>query len=306
MKLHYMTDNFRFGFVALAGAPNVGKSTLLNRLIGHKISIVSRKPQTTRHRITGIRTTERGQIAFVDTPGLHTPGDKVLNKVIVKTALSSLTDVDLVLMLIDSRGWSADAEAVLQQITSHSTNIILVINKIDRMRDKGDLLPLIEQSNALYRFKEIIPVSALRDTGKQIDDLLETIRCYLPEGPAGFPEDQISDRSDSFLASELIREQTFSALGQELPYVTAVEIEKFKVNDKGVLCIDAVIWVEKDSQKSIVIGRGGKMLKMIGMNCRKQMELSIHDRVYLNLWVRVKKGWSDNMRHLNALGYSES
>ncbi|WP_424946177.1 GTPase Era [Candidatus Spongiihabitans sp.] len=310
----------RFGFATLAGPPNVGKSTLLNRIIGQKISIVSRRPQTTRHRILGIKTLPEFQIAFVDTPGLH--GElqksqqktrqktqrktqrKTLSKVINKTAISSMSDADVILFMIDYKGWSESRSAVFRHAKSKNTPIILLINKIDRLKDKSRLLPLIQESKNRHDFVEIVPISALKL--EPINDFLKTVSRHLPAGPAGFPEDRIADRSERFLAAELVREQIFMTLGQELPYAIATAVDKFETNERGVLCIDIVIWVEKIGQKAIVIGKQGQQLKTIGMNARKQMERSFNKKVYLSLWVKVKQGWADKAALLHALGYTEN
>ena len=298
----------RFGFATLAGPPNVGKSTLINRIIGQKISIISRRPQTTRHRILGVKTLPEFQIVFVDTPGLHNDQRKnrrnSLGKVINKTAIRSMSDVDVILFMIDYKGWSKSLSAVFRHAKSKNTPIILLINKIDRLKDKSRLLPLIQESKNRHDFVEILPISALKL--EPINDFLKTVSRHLPAGPAGFPEDQITDRSEQFLAAELVREQIFMTLGQELPYAIAAEVDKFETNEKGVLCIDIVIWVEKIGQKSIVIGKQGQQLKTIGMNARKQMERSFDKKVYLNLWVKVKKGWADRAALLHSLGYTEN
>ncbi|WP_423910339.1 GTPase Era [Candidatus Spongiihabitans sp.] len=298
----------RFGFATLAGPPNVGKSTLINRIIGQKISIISRRPQTTRHRILGVKTLPEFQIVFVDTPGLHNDQRKnrrnSLDKVINKTAIRSMSDVDVILFMIDYKGWSKSLSEVFRHAKSKNTPVILLINKIDRLKDKSRLLPLIQESKNRHDFVEILPISALKL--EPINDFLKTVSRHLPAGPAGFPEDQITDRSEQFLAAELVREQIFMTLGQELPYAIAAEVDKFETNEKGVLCIDIVIWVEKIGQKSIVIGKQGQQLKTIGMNARKQMERSFDKKVYLNLWVKVKKGWADRAALLHSLGYTEN
>jgi len=298
-----MNARHRFGFAAIAGPPNVGKSTLLNRIIGKKISIISRRPQTTRHRILGIKTMQNSQIVFVDTPGLHNDQGKTLNRVINRTAVSSLSDVDLILFMIDYKGWSKSLTDVFRHAQSKDTPIILLINKIDRLKDKTRLLPIIEQSRNIHKFSEIIPISALKLD--KSTDFINIIVNHLPVGPPGFPEDQVTDRSQRFFAGELVREQTFTRLGQELPYSIAAEVIRFETNEKGVLCIDVILWVEKSGQKSIVIGKDGHQLKTIGMNARKQMEKSFDKRVYLNLWVKVKKGWGDRAALLHSLGYSD-
>ncbi len=299
-----MPSQHRFGFATLAGPPNVGKSTLLNRIIGQKISIVSRRPQTTRHRILGVKTRPEYQIVFVDTPGLHHEQKKSINKVINKTALSSLSDVDVILFMIDYKGWSKSLTTIFQQVKSSGIPIILLINKIDWLKEKSRLLPLIDESKQHHDFAEIVPISALNMT--RTNDFLELVSKHLPTAAAGFPAEQITDRSERFFAAELVREQIFRSLGQELPYSIAAQVDKFAINDKGILCIDIIIWVEKSGQKSIVIGKQGQQLKMIGMNARKQMEKSFDKKVYLNLWVKVKKGWADRAALLYSLGYNEN
>ncbi len=299
-----MASGHRFGFAALAGAPNVGKSTLLNSLVGKKISIISRRPQTTRHRILGVKTSAESQIVFVDTPGLHNDQRKSLNKVINRTALSSMCDVDVILFMIDYKGWTAELRRICRQAQSKTTPVILLINKIDRLKDKTRLLPLIEASRQVHDFIEIMPVSALRPD--DLDGFVKTVSSHLPEGPPGFPDDQVTDRPEPFLAAELVREQIFESLGQELPYSIAVEATRFETGEKDVLHIDVIIWVEKSGQKSIVIGKNGKQLKHIGMQARKQMEDSFDKKVFLSLWVKVKKGWADRAALLHSLGYTEN
>ncbi len=303
VKLSKNSDH-RFGFVALVGPPNVGKSTLINKIIGEKISIISRRPQTTRHRILGIKSTENHQIVFVDTPGMHKDQRKNLNRVINRTAISSMSDVDLIVFMTDYKGWDEDLKTIFKPIKSLNCPVILLINKIDQLKDKSQLLPLIESSKSIHSFAEIIPLSALKLDN--VDGFLDTISHHLEVGPPGFPSDQISDRSSRFMAAEFIREQVFNFLGQELPYSIATEITKFEVNDKGLLCIDGVIWVEKDGQKSIVIGKKGKQLKHIGTRARVEMEKSFNQKVFLTLWVKVRKGWAENAVLLRSLGYSES
>ncbi|NKB62836.1 MAG: GTPase Era [Gammaproteobacteria bacterium] len=297
----------RFGFITLAGPPNAGKSTLLNRIVGEKISIISRRPQTTRHRICGIKTLPDAQFVFVDTPGIHSDEKKNLNRVINKTAVSSLNDVDLILFMIDTRGWNEQLEKTFKHVRNTNTPVILLINKVDQLKDKSQLLPLINESMVIFDFKEIIPISAI-----SLDDVpgfLASLVKHLSEGPPGFPDDQVTDRSERFLASELIREQTFLRLGQELPYSMAVQITKYEYKEKHnrpILHIDATLWVEKPGQKSIVIGKGGGQLKLIGQHARKQIEYSLGCQVFLTLWVKVTKGWAENASLLQSLGYSET
>ena len=293
----------KFGYVALIGAPNVGKSTLLNQLVGQKISIISRRPQTTRHRILGICSESDYQIVFVDTPGIHNDQKKSLNRVINKTAITSMSDVDLIIFMIDHKGWTVEMMGAFDKAKTKSTPIMLLINKVDQLKDKSVLLPLIEKSSNLHDFVDIVPVSALKM--KDRDGLMKLISGHLLAGPPGFPEEQVTDRSQRFMASEFVREQTFLALGQELPYSIAVEISKYQLGDNGVLNIDALIWVEKTGQKSIVIGKDGQQLKLLGTRARVQMEKAFDQKVFLNVWVKVKKGWGDQENLLRSLGYSE-
>ncbi len=286
-----MTDNHKFGFAALIGPPNAGKSTLLNQIVGQKISIISRRPQTTWHRILGITTTRDYQIAFVDTPGLHDNQHKYLNKLINRTAITSLADVDIILFMIDHRGWNEDLIRIFSHAKSRDVPVILIINKIDRLKDKSRLLPIMQESMQIHDFKEIVPLSALRLADKE--GFLALVAGYLPDGPRGFPEGQITDQSDSFMAAELIREQIFIKLREELPYAITTEVVRFEINTRDILCIDAIVWAEKDSQKSIIIGKDGKQLKEIGTHARRQIEKVIAHRVFLNLWVRVRKGSID-------------
>lgn len=298
-----MSNPHRFGFIALCGAPNVGKSTLLNRIIGEKISIISRRPQTTRHRILGIKTLPNAQLVFVDTPGLHRNQNKGLNRAINRTALNSASDADLIVFMIDYRGWTGELKQLFSQVSNHDSPVILVINKIDRLKDSKQILPLIEKSAEFYPFKEIIPLSVLKQSN--LSSFVDTLIAAVPEGEPGFPADQQTDRSQRFLASEFLREQTFRMLGKELPYASAVEVTKFEYKDDQLLNVMATIWVEKSSQKAIIIGKEGKQLKAIAQNARKQMEKSFSVKVYLEVWVKVRKGWADNAVMLRLLGYEE-
>ena len=282
-----MTDNHKFGFAALIGPPNAGKSTLLNQIVGQKISIISRRPQTTWHRILGITTTPDYQIAFVDTPGLHDNQHKNLNRQINRTAISSLSDVDIILFMIDHRGWNQELVRIFDPVKSRDVPVILIINKIDRLKDKSRLLPIMQESRQIHDFREIVPLSALRLDDK--DGFLALVAGYLSDGPRGFPEDQVTDRSDRFIAAELIREQIFIKLREELPYAIATEVVRFEVNSRDILCIDAVVWAGKNSQKSIIIGKNGSQLKQIGTDARRQIERKFSHKVFLNLWVRVRK-----------------
>lgn len=304
-----MKTNFKFGFVTIIGKPNVGKSTLMNLIIGQKISITSHRPQTTRHRILGIHTDEEKQIVFVDTPGIHSvtkkTNRKTINRVINKTAVSSIDGVDAVCLMITAAGWTEADRLVLQALRGAKAPVILVINKLDKLKSINDVLPLIAESSELYDFADIVPVCAIgKVVNDNVDRLLEVICQYLPEAPPGFDEDQITDRSYRFLVSELVREQLFRRLGDELPYATAVEITEFKVEDQRAL-INADIWVEKDSHKAMVIGKKGEALKAIGTAARKNCEVLLEKKVFLELFVKVRSGWSDNARDLYSLGYDE-
>ena len=298
-----MDKTHRFGFLTLTGPPNVGKSTLLNTLVGEKISITSRRPQTTWHRILGIKNLPLAQLVFIDTPGIQGDEKKILNRIINKTAISSLNEVDLVLMMIDCHGWTAQTRGILTHVRNAAAPCVLLINKIDRLQDKRQLLPLIAESRSIFDFKEIVPISAIDMA--DIHAFLDTLAALLPPGPPSFPVDQVTDRNEQFRAAELIREQMFLMLGQELPYSVAVEIIHHDYNEKGLLRIEATLWVEKDSQKSIVIGKRGEMLKTIGKNARRQLETVCRCRVYLSLWVKVRSRWSENMTLLRSLGYLE-
>ena len=303
-----MSEAHRFGVVALVGAPNVGKSTLINTLIGEKISIMSRRPQTTRHRILGIKTLPDAQLVFVDTPGLHRDQHKGLNRVINRTALSSVADADVVAFMIDHRGWRDDSEAMLRRAVGGSeAPVVLIINKIDRLNVREKLLPLIKQSAQIFSFADIVPLCARKKNAG--DELLPVLIKKLPEGAAGFPTEQRTDKSARFFAAELVREQTYKLLGNELPYQSAVEVSEFvsadDEEDDPRLQISAVIWVAKASQKKIIIGRGGQLLKTIGERARKQMQKTFDARVRLDLHVKVRANWSDNAEMLRALGYAE-
>ena len=290
------------GYVALVGRPNVGKSTLLNDLVGQKISITSRRPQTTRHRIYGIKTTEQGQAVYVDTPGLNASQKRAMNRYLNRAASSAVLDVDVVVGIIDGPRWLPEDELVLERIKHSKAPVILAINKIDRLEDKTLLLPFLESAKALHPFAAMIPISALK--GVNLDVLERTIMDLLPAGEPIFAADQVTDRSERFLAAEIIREKLMRCLGQEVPHALTVEIEQFKT--EGALTrIGALIWVERDGQKAIVIGRKGELLKKVGERARLDLERLLEGKVYLELWVKVKEGWSDDERALRSLGYAE-
>jgi len=295
-------DNYRCGFVALVGRPNVGKSTILNRLVGQKISITSRRPQTTRHRILGIKTDAQAQIVFVDTPGLHTQQPRAMNRYMNRAAADSLQDVDVVVFVVEGTRWEKDDDWVLQILERVSCPVIVAINKIDRVSDKETLLPHLQGLAGKRNFADLIPVCAR--TGDNLDRLEAAVRSYLPESTPLYPEDQVTDRSERFLAAELIREKLFRKLGEEIPYGLTVEIESFKTRN-NTLHIHALIWVEKAGHKPIVIGNKGERLKAVGREAREDMEKAFEQKVFLQLWVKVKEGWADDERALRSLGYQD-
>jgi len=295
-----MSNNFRCGYVALVGRPNVGKSTLLNRILGQKISITSRRPQTTRHRVLGIKTQETAQLIYVDTPGIHDYSGRAMNRHMNRTASSALLDVDVVVFLVDGLKWTQDDDLVLEKLASVDCPVILAVNKIDLLANRDELLPRLQDLSGKYTFEQVIPVSATK--GDNVTVLESAVEALLPQAPAMFPEDQVTDRSVRFLAAELVREKLFRKLGRELPYGLTVEIESFK-SEPGIAHIHALIWVERMSQKKIVIGKQGRLLKEVGIEARKDIEALIEGKVNLKLWVKVKEGWADDERALRSLGY---
>ena len=299
-----MNDKTRCGYVAIVGRPNVGKSTLLNHMLGQKISITSRKPQTTRHRVLGIKTDDNVQAIFVDTPGIHRTeeSDKAINRYMNRAASTAIKDVDLVVFVVDRSKWTDSDEWVLEQVKRTACPVILVINKVDKLEDKSTLLPWIKQIESKMEFAEIIPLSALQ--GSNLDRLENCISERLPEEDWLFDEDQITDRSSRFMASEMVREKIMRQLGDELPYEITVEIEEFVDSGKS-LHISALILVEREGQKRIVIGDKGSRLKLIGQEARVDMEEMFERKVMLKLWVKVKSGWSDDERALRSLGYDD-
>lgn len=304
--------SYKSGYVAIVGRPNVGKSTLMNHLLGQKLSITSRKPQTTRHRIHGILTTAQMQAVFVDTPGIHHNEVRAINERMNKAAVSALVDVDLVLFVVDSDQWREDDLLTLQKLGETNLTVVLVINKADTIKDKGSILPLIEDYHASFDFADIVPVSALRN--QNLDRLQDVIAKHLPIGAPIYDSDQITDRSERFLASEIIREKIMRSAGDEVPYDLTVQIDGFKDEAahidpktkrprKAVTFIDATIFVEREGQKAIVIGDKGQRIKQVGMEARQDMEQLFGKKIMLTLWVKVKKGWSDDERALSSLGY---
>ncbi len=298
-----MNTPSKCGYIAVVGRPNVGKSTLLNRIIGEKLSITSRKPQTTRHRILGIKTQDTIQYIYVDTPGLHQKLPRKINKYMNKAAISAIHDVDLILFVVDSLYFNDGDAWVAQQLKNAKAPIILVINKMDSIGENDELLPHMAQLHEKYGFESIIPVSA--KSGQNVPKLEKMITEKLPESDHFFfPEDAKTDRDDRFMASEIIREKLIRALGQELPYETHVVIEKMK-KEGNIIHIDANIFVARDSQKSIVIGKGGERMKSIGQRARLDLEKILKSKIMLRLWVKVKDNWSDTDQLLQKFGYDE-
>lgn len=291
------------GFVAIIGRPNVGKSTLMNRILGQKISITSRRPQTTRHQVMGIKTEGQAQFIYVDTPGIHILGrdrNKAINRFMNQAATQALRDVDCVVFIIDRTRWSDEDQVVLSRLEHVKAPVILAVNKVDRLEDKSTLLPWLAEVGARRDFAAIIPISAKH--GTNVPELEAEVAKHLPAGMHHYPADQITDRSQRFLAAELVREKIMRQLGDELPYQVTVEIEEFR--DEGrVVHISALILVERDGQKKILIGDKGERIKNIGREARLDMERALDTKVMLNLWVKVKRGWSDDERALKSLGY---
>lgn len=292
------------GFVAIVGRPNVGKSTLLNQLLGQKVSITSRKAQTTRHRIVGIDTQGDDQIIYIDTPGLHIEEKRAINRLMNRAASSSIGDVELVIFVVEGTHWTEDDEMVAGKLKDCKAPILLVINKIDNVADKTQLLPHIQEISQKINFLDVVPISA--EKGEGIDIIKDIAKKHLPVGEHHFPEDYITDRSQRFMASEIIREKLMRFLGDELPYSVTVEIEQFKVDERtGMYRINGLILVERDGQKKMVIGNKGEKIKKIGIEARKDMQLFFDNKVHLELWVKVKAGWADDERALRSLGYSD-
>ena len=295
-------DNSEFacGYVALIGKPNTGKSTLMNALVGEKLSITAKRPQTTRHQILGIKTTDEYQCIFVDTPGIHQSKKKAINRYMNRAATSVIVDVDLICVLLDVRNINGDDEEVLQKV-ENKQNLVLVLNKIDQI-NKQDLLPIMQKLSQRMPDVPIIPVSALNN--ENLDHLMAHIRDRLPPGVPHFPDDQLTDKSMRFIVAEIVREKLFRVLTQELPYSITVNVENYKV-EPDIVRISASIWVERKSQKGIIIGKGGGLLKKIGSEARADIERLLDSKVYLQLWVKVREDWSDDERSLAAFGYSD-
>ena len=293
----------RCGFVAVIGRPNVGKSTLINAIMGRKISIVTHKPQTTRHRILAVHTEGETQIVFVDTPGIHRKAAKAINRLMNRTAANALADADLVLFVAEATRWTEEDDDVVYRFRSTETPVVAVLNKVDRVHPKERLLEAIASLSKRHPFAEIIPISALKKNN--LDALMAVIPNFLPDSPLLFPQEMKTDRSAEFQAAEVIREKLTLLLHQEVPYGLTVQIESYESKDER-LTINAIIWVDRDSQKCIVVGKGGKVLKTVGQSARLELREQLGCRVHLELWVKVKDNWSDSEQDLMRLGYESS
>jgi GTPase len=294
-----MAKSFRSGYVSLIGKPNVGKSTLLNLFLGQKISIVTEKPQTTRNRILGIKTLEDAQIIFIDTPGIHRP-KHMLGEAMVRTATNTLNEIDLIVFVTEAEPPTKPDRDIIDLLGNCNKSVILAINKIDKVK-KAELLTIIDEYEKLYAFKEIVPISALKQDGT--DELLGSIIKYLTEGPKFYPDEQITDQIERFMAAEIIREKIMEKTSDEIPHSVAVEIADWKQRKDGLVSISADIYVERNGQKGIIIGEKGKMLKLIGSLSRLDIEKMLGTKVFLEIWVKVKKGWRDDKKALNEMGY---
>jgi GTP-binding protein Era len=302
MPAEIQSPEFRCGYIALVGRPNVGKSTLLNRLLGQKISITSKRPQTTRHRILGIRTGEHSQQIFVDTPGLHHYDGRAMNRHMNRAAVQALGDVDVVVFLVEGLRWTADDELVLEHLCKVECPVVLAVNKVDLVADKETLLPGLQALAERHPFAAIVPISARK--GDNLERLSDCVETLLPVAPPFYPAEQVTDRSERFLVAERVREKLFRMLGREVPYGLTVEVERFR-REGGIVHIHALIWVERQSHKGIVVGRQGRVLREVGRQARHEIEALLESRVNLKLWVKVKEGWVDDERAMQSLGYRE-
>ncbi|MBR9856884.1 MAG: GTPase Era [Gammaproteobacteria bacterium] len=291
------------GFIAIVGRPNVGKSTLINHLLGQKVSITSRKPQTTRHRIMGIDTEGAYQTIYVDTPGLHIEEKRAINRLMNRAASSSLGDVEMVVFMVEGTKWTADDDMVVNKLRRMDCPVVLAINKIDNVESKEELLPHMQWLATKMNFADIVPISA--EKGTNVDTIAKLARAQLKPSLHYFPEDYITDRSSRFMAAEIIREKLMRFMGDELPYSVTVEIEDYKVNEQGIVHINGLILVERSGQKRMVIGNKGEKLKVIGTEARLDLERLLEQKVFLELWVKVKSGWADDERALRSLGYGD-
>jgi GTP-binding protein Era len=296
-----MTDKMlRCGFVAVVGRPNVGKSTLINAILGSKVSIVTAKPQTTRHRILAVHTTAESQIIFVDTPGLHRDANKAMNRLMNRTAANALLDADLILFVSEATRWTDEDEDVLKRLQTCSSPVIALLNKVDKVHPKEQLFEALSTMSERFKFAEIVPISAKKQ--QNLDVILAAIPAFLPESPMLFPPEMKTDRSREFHAAETIREKLTLLLRQEIPYGLTVQIERYEADAKG-LTINAIIWVERQTQKGIVVGKGGHILKQVGQSARVELKKRLQQPVHLELWVKVKDNWADNEKDLQNLGY---
>lgn len=293
---------FHVGTVALVGRPNVGKSTLMNALVGCSLSIVSRRPQTTRHRILAVAHLPAGQIIFVDTPGMHAGGKRAMNRYMNRAAAGALTGIDLACLVLEAGTWRPDDERALRAIKEADVPCVAVLNKVDRQKDKSKLLPWLQELSARHPFQALVPVSAEKGVG--LEDLGKVLLAHLPEGEPQFAEDEITDRSERFLVGEMIREQLMRQLGDELPYSSTVEIEQYREEGR-LLRVSAVIWVEREGQKAIVVGAGGQQMRAIGQSARMSIERLLDRKVYLQLWCKVRENWSDDEAQLRRFGYAD-
>lgn len=297
-----MENNFKSGFIAIIGRPNVGKSTFMNRVIGQKIAIMSDKAQTTRNKIQGVLTEKDAQFVFIDTPGIHKPKHK-LGDFMVKTAESTLNEVDAIMFMIDAKeGYGKGDQYIIDRLQNVDSPVFLIINKIDLVHP-DELLPLIDLYRNKYNFKEIVPVSAME--GNNVNHLLDVLKSHLPEGPQYYPDDQITDHPERFIMSELIREKVLHLTKEEIPHSVAVTIENIERRNNGKLLIQAAVITERNSQKGILIGKQGSMLKEIGKGARRDIEKLLGTKVYLELWVKVQKDWRNKPRHLNEFGFNK-
>ena len=298
-----MTEHdHRCGFVAVAGRPNVGKSTLVNAMVGRKLSITSNRPQTTRHRILGIATSDTSQIAFVDTPGIHRRRLRALNRYMNRVASRALIGVDLVIMVVEASGWVPDDDHILARIGAEKGPVVLALNKIDRLKRREALLPVLGDTARRYDFAATVPVCAR--TGENLDQLRSVLETRMPPGPPVFPKEQLTDRSEAFLAAEIVREKLIRRLGQELPHRLTVEVERFDEQERRAV-INVLVWVERKQHKAIVIGRDGGRLKDAGTAARVDIARMLGRPVHLEIWVKVREGWSDDERALRGLGFTE-
>jgi GTP-binding protein Era len=290
------------GYIAIVGRPNVGKSTLLNHILGQKLSITSRKPQTTRHNLLGIKNYNNTQFLFVDTPGLHKDQKKALNRYMNHSVTTAIKDVDVIVFVVEKLQWLSEDELVAQRLANSNVPVILAINKVDQIENKETLLPHLQHLTNTLNIQDVVPISALQS--QNLDRLLDVIRLHLPENDHFYPEDQLTDKSSRFLAAEIVREKITRQLGDELPYQMTVEIETFKELEK-IIHIDALILVEREGQKRILIGDKGARIKQIGQQAREDMERLFDSKIMLKTWVKVKSGWSDDERALRSLGYHD-